>query len=1175
MQTTLLGIAIALIVALLAALVGPHVIDWNAYRAQFEAEATRLTGTPVRVGGSLDVRLLPTPSLTVGKIEIGEKGERALRARAVGLEFALGPLLQGKLRANEMRVIGPEVTLVFDSNGRVTGQGLGFAPDTLAIEKLDVEDGRIALVDAASDRRLIAEKFWYSGDVRSLAGSFRGEGAFVTNGDLYSYRVSTSRQENNVKLRLSLDPAASPMPIEIDGTMTTGNGAPRFEGALSITRPAGTVLAGGRAAINEPYRLTARVNGRPASVLFEQIEFQYGPDERALKLTGTAELKLGAQPRLEGVAQARTLDIDKLIASTEQPRRTPFAAVKAFTESFGDVLRPSVPARIGIAVDTVTIGGAPVQSMRGDIKSDGEAWKFEGFEFRAPGLTQVRLSGQTQRAVSAPAFTGPVDVTSADPRALIAWLEGKSEIAAGAVRPMRGRGEVTLGASRVAIERFKAEIDRREIEGRLAYRFASSSGAARLDADLKADNLDLDALSDFSKAAFGATSLDRPKEVALSLDVGNARLAGVDIRKVRAVLSLDANALTIERLAVEDLGGASFSANGNIDFSRALPQGGMIVDIDARDLSGASALVARYAPGFAGSLAPAIERAGSAKLRAAFDAGPAADDKSRMAGKLAVEGHAGAVRVNLKADASGSASAPEQSEIKVEGALDAVDANALFRLLALDRAFAGSNQAGRLSFAANGPLQSGLRVESRIETPTLSARGAGNLKFSAAQGLDGRLDVTVAKADLAPLRMTAGQGGEPLPVRLSSRVAIARASANFEDLTGTIAGATIRGQLRATFGTPVTLDGKLEATSVDATALIASAIGMPPARGDERWSSEPFARNIMVNLGGQIELRTARAQLTTALATKDVKAMLRFAPSSLTLDNISAELGGGRLSGDVSFATAADGLSLKARMEMKDGDAAQLLPGDGNAVGGRIQMRIAVEGSGLSPKALVGSLSGTGNVTLDRGRFGSLDPKVFPTAMRAADRELPPDLVRLRMFVQNGLDAGRLDVPIAESAIAIAGGQVRLSKVNVRAIGADVTLSGAFDLNTNSYEARLVFVGSNVINAAGPPEIGILLKGTPSAAMRTLDVSALMSWLTLRSVEQQARKIEAIEAARAAEPPPPESVPMPPSPPSAVPDRVEPLPPPIQVTPAPGARSQRVVPAPRPGYSPSPGSTLQ
>ena len=63
MQTTLLGLAIAFILALVAALVGPYFVDWNQFRPQFEAEASRVVGAPVRVGGGLDARLLPAPSL--------------------------------------------------------------------------------------------------------------------------------------------------------------------------------------------------------------------------------------------------------------------------------------------------------------------------------------------------------------------------------------------------------------------------------------------------------------------------------------------------------------------------------------------------------------------------------------------------------------------------------------------------------------------------------------------------------------------------------------------------------------------------------------------------------------------------------------------------------------------------------------------------------------------------------------------------------------------------------------------------------------------------------------------------------------------------------------------------------------------------------------------------------
>ena len=72
MQSTLLGIAIVIILALVAALVGPHYIDWGRYRSAFEGEATRLVGMPVRVTGAIDARILPTPTISLRGIEVGE-----------------------------------------------------------------------------------------------------------------------------------------------------------------------------------------------------------------------------------------------------------------------------------------------------------------------------------------------------------------------------------------------------------------------------------------------------------------------------------------------------------------------------------------------------------------------------------------------------------------------------------------------------------------------------------------------------------------------------------------------------------------------------------------------------------------------------------------------------------------------------------------------------------------------------------------------------------------------------------------------------------------------------------------------------------------------------------------------------------------------------------------------
>ena len=127
MQTTLLGLAIALILALVTAIVAPLVVDWNRYRDPIEAEASRLTGMTVRINGSIDGRLVPTPMITLHDVVAGAPrtadapaAQPLLRAGEIKLELALSALLRGKIEATDAHVIEPEVHVGLDRSGALT-----------------------------------------------------------------------------------------------------------------------------------------------------------------------------------------------------------------------------------------------------------------------------------------------------------------------------------------------------------------------------------------------------------------------------------------------------------------------------------------------------------------------------------------------------------------------------------------------------------------------------------------------------------------------------------------------------------------------------------------------------------------------------------------------------------------------------------------------------------------------------------------------------------------------------------------------------------------------------------------------------------------------------------------------------------------------------------------------
>src|SRR5205823_235504 len=145
------------------------------------------------------------------------------------------------------------------------------------------------------------------------------------------------------------------------------------------------------------------------------------------------------------------------------------------------------------------------------------AWNLDGFEFRAPGATQVKLGGRLDVTAKRLGFVGPVDVDSGNPSLLVSWLEGLSEPPANQMKPLRARGEITLGGEKIAIDRLKAEFDRKTVEGRLSYAWAVGARPPRLDAELKAPELDIDALMAFANAARDGTAFEMPREVTLGI----------------------------------------------------------------------------------------------------------------------------------------------------------------------------------------------------------------------------------------------------------------------------------------------------------------------------------------------------------------------------------------------------------------------------------------------------------------------------------------------------------------------------------------------------------------------------------------------------------------------------------------------------------------------------------
>lgn len=1150
MQTTLLGFAIAIILALVAALVGPLMIDWGSYRGELETRASSLTGLDVRVTGAIDVRLLPTPSLVLHGIEIGG-ADGKVRARSLWVEFALGALVRGELRIADAQLEGPELAAGLDSSGRLawTIPKIGFDPEVVSIERLKIRDGRAVFTDAASGSRLALDKLEFKGELRSLAGPVKGEGSFVVAGQHYPYRVSTSRifENSGVKVRLTVDPIDRPLSAEADVVISIERGAPRFDGNVSFARRASRATAGAQALAAEPWRVTSRVKGDAKAAVLEQIEFQYGPDDRAIKLKGNANLAFGQQPEIIGVLTSPQIDLDRVLALPEATRRRPLIAIKKLAESFTGALALPIPTTLSIGIESVTLGGATLARVGADLNVGADGLDIKALELRAPGLTQIRLSGRVGATATGVRFVGSTRVEANDPRALAAWLTERPDVQAVAAGPLRFGGDVTLGSDTIAIERLKLELDRMTVAGRFAYAWASDDRPARLDATLAAPDIDLDRVHALAKAVLGDAAFEWPREGALSLKVARAAVAGVEARDADVNMRIDANGLEIERLAIADFGGTALAIKGRIDTGAQSPRGAVTLDLDARALGGVVTLIEKFAPQAADQLRRSAGSLTPVALRATLALDPVAAGGTNA--KFKIDGRAGAIRVALQGDAGASGdafkienlAALRTAKVNLSGRLEADNGAALVELIGLDRFIVADKRPGRLALTAKGPLDGELAVDGQLAAGAMAISAGGTVLLSGRAGssaeASAELTMRVANANIrSPRSVAAGRPAELLPVSVNARLALSEGMLRLSNVVGTVAGTRVGGQLAIGMRQqPITFDGDVEIGAVELPVAVAVALGIPTpslitgsttfasatasanigananANANSLWPSEPFEEGLR-GLRGQVAVKLALVTLTPKLAARDVRGMLQFSDSELALQAIEGEVAGGRLSGELAFTRRVEGLTARSRVKLAGANAAELLPGDG-LLSGRLTLDVNVEGTGMSAVALVGSLGGSGTFVLERGRVVRLDPDAFDAVIRAVDGGLPIDAIRVRDRMDAALASGVLTFALAEGALAINAGQARLSNTTVRAQGADLAVNGSVNLADGAIDARLTLLGAAGTGtlANTRPEIAITLKGPSANPKRNIDVAALATWLALRAVEQQSKKLDLLE----------------------------------------------------------------
>jgi large subunit ribosomal protein L24 len=1125
-QTTLLGLAIAFIIALVAALIGPYFIDWNQFRPQFEAEATRVIGAPVRFAGKLDARLLPAPSLHLRSVVVGGANDLGkVRADKLDVEFSLGSLMRGELRATELTINGLALDLGLDSQGRIDWPASSgkFNLGSLAIDRLNLT-GRVALHDAASRGTLELNDIAFSGDVRSLAGSVRGDGNFMLSGTRYPFRVSSGQTADGsgTRVHLNIDPGARALSVDLDGVLSFDARAPRFDGALILAVPAGLKTKDDAAIM--PWRISAKVKAEPSAARLEQLDAVLGAEDSALRFSGVGDIRFGAAPLLRAALSARQLDADRFVAkgnSAAEPVRL-LPGLRALMAVIPQTV--PIPAQIEFSADQIMLGGRPLQNFAAGLQagakiSSDKSWAIDRLEFRAPGATRVSLSGSNAQAGS---FTGALSVDSSDPDALMTWLQGRGEVAYRSQKPLRLRGDLTVAPDRVAIEAMKAELDGGVVEGRAAV--STAGGGSRFDAELKAERLDLDAATALARSLAGPQG-EWPDEAQLTLDIGRAVSAGQELRPFLAKVGYGARSFTLDQLKIGQASGVMLEGAGSFD--RVATSGKLTLNSSAASLAQITGLIAPLAPALAARLnamgpspGPArlklslnldknAQQADRANARAVFDL-----DTPQLKGVVTIAAKPVIVALHgIDLEALG------RSEFTLESRLSSGQGRPLLAALGLDRAIAAGDGPAQFEGSVSGVWRAPLRLKVKLSGTGLDAEADGAAEPWTTEP-KASLNLRVRSVDLGPLLDLKASDTLAQNISLSSRASLAGNRLTFDDLDSVISGSRLRGRLALILGDEKNVEGEIGLDTLDLAPAFALAIG---AAGHD--AAEPLGPGFSKGWRGRIAFQALRGALPGGGELRPVSGVLKGDGQSLSFEAITGGIGGGEASASIDARQTGNGIALNARVQLSGVDGAALRYRGLKMPAGRASMQMTLASQGRSASALTGALSGSGIVTLESAAVAGLDPRAFDAAIRASDSGQATDDVKLRQIVEPVLSAGSLSVKSAQIPFNIRDGRIRIAATTLDAEGARAIVSGGYDIPADQADIRASLASTAAGSASSRPEIQLFAAGSPDALERSVDVAALSSWLAVRAIDRETRRLDAIERG---EPPPPFSAAPPP-----------------------------------------------
>ena len=933
-----------MVVALFAALIVPWFVNWNDYRASFEAEASRILGHRVHVEGDAHATILPSPSLTFTKVEVDDQdGRRIMDVARFDVVIELMPLLQGEIRVVSMTLEKPVVNVSVDATGKAAWLSRvklrePFDPDKVVLDNITIKDGALNYADAQTGVKLAFDGISAQVSARALSGPWHVDGSYLDNGSRVQVRLSTGRvlDDGTIRVKADVIPAHLPVTVGVDGPIgIDANGGLTWNGTYAVSQVSVDDGGDNNDAAKGPtgwrsegtFALTADQLDISKAVLSN------GPVDRPLGLAGTLKLNFGRTPSFAATAEANQIDLDRTLGKGPSQPVDVSAATDSLVAWLSQLPVPDVPGSIRLKVPTVVVGGRIVEDVALAAAPARGGWQIESLSARLPGQATVAASGlMTTRQKFG--FVGQAHLAVQQPATFATWWRGGGQEGAGRLlAPFDLSGHAEIGPGRLSFDHATAQIDRATVTGNFSWQEAAKDRRRKLgaviDAKGRIDFVQLKALAELL-AGHNLTNIGTLAD-DYSLQVTAEAFAYQDLIikgiAVNAVYSNDA--LTVTKLQVDDIGGAQIeSTNGEIDSLSGDPRGHLYTTFYAAKLTGLARLADRFLPesGFTRWLDAAAPSLGVAVIKNAEITAPPPDGGTGFAFTVN-NGVAAYTTFNLSAKFTGGFAHWRTRPATIEARLNSPDSAELARQFGLAAVTLDKDNGAQIEvLQCKGIPGDGLDTVVAADIAGLVVNASGKLTIAEnlAPSFAGTIGLTADNID--PIVAMAGldipDTATGTRLGLDGRLAVSGTGLHLSWKSGKIGPAIAGGEvtLAPDSAGGWHIGGKVVTDTADLGWIAALGLGVAPRpTGDPAapWSHAPFTAPAYGAVSGTLAVAADRLSVG-GLGLTGTAFTLALQPQRIDVDLTAGQLAGGTVTGGMWIHDVDGNANFSAHFDLKN-----------------------------------------------------------------------------------------------------------------------------------------------------------------------------------------------------------------------------------------------------------------